>query len=253
MFVCGCTRSQFLFSALLLTNVASALAQNVSSVFVSPSSPLTAGSRGSLWLLCMNNSSNEVSRTFELSLNCALTSASGPSKSVLWLNTNSSRITISIAPGGFIKEEYLLNVPPTISGQVRLDVSNYNQFAILVEAGSSGALAAVQTPPRLPKTKTARPLTEIINNNISSHLSLYEPVYFILGTYPAAEFQLSVKYQVFTFTNVNPVANTFDHFYVAYTQTSFWDTHLPEFTVFLRYQLQTIGILLLSRRSSGND
>jgi outer membrane phospholipase A len=53
------------------------------------------------------------------------------------------------------------------------------------------------------------------------YLSTYEPIYFLLGTYPAAEFQFSLKYQVFAFTNhwARPSTN----FYLAYTQTSFWD------------------------------
>ncbi len=55
----------------------------------------------------------------------------------------------------------------------------------------------------------------------SRYLSSYEPIYFLLGSYPAAEFQFSLKYQVFSPTNrwARPSTN----FYLAYTQTSFWD------------------------------
>jgi outer membrane phospholipase A len=55
----------------------------------------------------------------------------------------------------------------------------------------------------------------------SRYLTAYEPVYFLLGTYPAAEFQFSLKYQVFAPTN--RWAQPFTNLYLAYTQTSFWD------------------------------
>jgi outer membrane phospholipase A len=55
---------------------------------------------------------------------------------------------------------------------------------------------------------------------LGNHVSPYEPIYFLLGSYPAAKFQLSLKYRIFAFTNdLNPFSNL----YFAYTQTSFWD------------------------------
>ncbi len=51
-------------------------------------------------------------------------------------------------------------------------------------------------------------------------MTAYEPIYFILGTYPAAEFQFSIKYKVFNYTNE---CNPLGYLYFAYTQTSFWD------------------------------
>jgi outer membrane phospholipase A len=60
-----------------------------------------------------------------------------------------------------------------------------------------------------------------VTTPFSRFLSPYEPVYFLLGTYPAAEFQFSLKYQPFYFTNGS--ARPLTNFYLAYTQTSFWD------------------------------
>jgi len=130
-FVWRSTISGLLLSILILTNPASALAQEVTCVLVSPSQPLTAGTRGVVWLYCLNNSSNEVSRTFEPSLNSTLTSGSNSFNTVLML-TNRSGIEATIAPGSFVKQEYLFDVPPTLGGQVTLDASNYNQVVILV-------------------------------------------------------------------------------------------------------------------------
>ncbi len=206
--------SLWLVSVLLLTNAASTRAQDVTAVFAPPSEPLAAGSRASLWLYSFNNSSNDVSRTFEPSLSCTLLSQSVSLETVLLLNTNSSPIAATIAPGSFVKEEYLLDLPLTSSGQVALDIRNYNQVVILVEPASSGIPGAKHSPP--PPTPPGSELWEYFAN----HVSFYEPIYFILGNSPAAEFQLSLKYKLLDFKDDwDPLT----HLYVAYTQTSFWD------------------------------
>ena len=206
-----------LLSVLVLTNPASALAQEVTCVLVSPSQPLTAGTRGVVWLYCLNNSSNEVRRTFEPNLDGMLTSGSNSFKTVLVL-TNRSGIEATIAPGSFVKQEYLFDVPPTLSGQVTLDASNYNQVVILVKNNSAGAPETLATPATSPAADAA-PRSSLMEF-LGRHIYGYEPIYFLLGQYPGAEFQFSLKYKLFDLTSDwNPLA----HSYFAYTQTSFWD------------------------------
>ncbi len=213
-FISGGVRSPVLFSVLLLASAASGLAQDVTAVFVSPSGPLAAGSRSSLWLYCFNNSSNSIGRVFEPSLNCTLISQFTPLETVLMLNTNSSPLAATIAPGSFIKAEYLLDLPLTSSGQVTLDIRNYNQVVILVAPPSFG-IPGVKQPPPAPVPPGSE-LWEFF----ADHMSFYEPIYFILGTYPAAEFQVSLKYKLLDLKeNWNP----FTHLYFGYTQTSFWE------------------------------
>lgn len=71
-------------------------------------------------------------------------------------------------------------------------------------------------------------------NYFSGHLSLYEPTYFILGTYPAAEYQFSVKYKLFDLKDSTdlyseiPLLDPISFSYVAYTQTSFWTLLTPD-------------------------
>ena len=55
---------------------------------------------------------------------------------------------------------------------------------------------------------------------LGDHIYPYEPIYFLLGTYPAAEFQFSLKYKLF---DLDSEWNPLGHVYFAYTQTSFWD------------------------------
>ena len=229
-------RSQLLFSILLLINAASVPAQDVTAVFTPPSGTFTAGSRASLWLFCMNNSSNPINRTFEPSLPCTLTAQSVTLETVVLLNTNTSPSAVTIAPGGFVKEEYLLDLPLTTHGQVTLEINSYNQLVVLVAPGSSGIAGAAPTPPT--STSMATPATTStpasttphpeLRDYFANHMSFYEPIYFIGGSAPAVEFQLSFKYKLFDFKdNWDPLT----HLYFAYTQTSFWSafTRNPSF------------------------
>ena len=213
-FLWGGARSWLFISVLFLASAASVLAQDVTSVFVPPSDPLAAGGRSSLWLYCFNNSSNPISRTFEPSLDCTLTSESVSLETVLLLNTNSSAVQAVIAPGGFVKEEYLLDIPLTSSGPVTLAASNYNPFVILVLPASAGIPGAKHS------STAPAPSGSEAWEFFANHMSFYEPIYFLLGTYPAAEFQVSLKYKLIDLKDtVNPLA----HLYFGYTQTSFWE------------------------------
>lgn len=216
-FVWGGVRSPLVVLVLLLTSIASALAQDVTAVFAPPSGPLAAGSRSSLWLYCFNNSTNSIGRIFEPSLNCTLISQSVSLETVLLLNTNSGPMAATIAPGSFVKVEYLLDLPLTTRGQVTLSIRNYNQVMVLVEPASTG-IPLVTPRPSTPSTNVA-PEYEL-GEYLGTHMSFYEPIYFIMGTAPAVEFQFSLKYKLFdSKDNWDPLT----HLYFAYTQTSFWD------------------------------
>ncbi len=209
--------SGLLLAILVLANPASVLAQEVTCVLVSPSEPLTAGTRGGVWLYCLNNSSNEVRRTFEPGLDGTLTWGTNSFKTVLAL-TNRSGIEATIAPGSFVKKEYRFDVPSTPGGRVTLGASNYNQVVILVRNNPAGTPATPAMPATPPATDAA-PRSSVMEF-LGRHIYGYEPIYFLLGQYPGAEFQFSLKYKVFDLTSDwNPLA----HSYFAYTQTSFWD------------------------------
>jgi phospholipase A1 len=226
-------RSQLLFLVLLLASVGSVRAQDITAVFTAPSGTLTAGSRASLWLFCMNNSSNSISRTFEPSLRCTLTAQSVTLETVLLLNTKSSPSAVTIPAGGFVKEEYQLDLPLTSSGPVTLDVSGYNQLMVLVEPSSTGAPVVASPPATLASGSNSTaavtaPANSDLREYFANHISFYEPIYFIAGSAPNVEFQLSLKYKLLDFKDDwDPLT----HFYFAYTQTSFWNafTKNPSF------------------------
>jgi len=208
------------FLAILLS-LAAAQAQDDSPVFVAPSRPLTAGSVGGIWLYCVNSATQAVSRHFEPEVTASLTSVSGSTPVQLEFNTNHGPDTVLLAPGGFARAEYDWAVPAGISGTFTLAVSNYNAVVLQVTAPTavSPTAIAASAPRANRSTANTGPMTPYLGF-LTNHLSTYEPIYFILGTYPAAKFQFSIKYRVFNLTNDD---NPIGHFYFAYTQTSFWD------------------------------
>ncbi len=202
--------------ALFIANAVPVQAQDVTAVFTAPPGTLPVGSRASLWLYCMNNSSHPVSRTFEPTLNCTLSSLAVTLETELHLNAKSSPSAVTIPPGGFVKEEYLLEIPITSSGQATLDISGYNPVTIVVEQGVvSEVVPAPETPP-----STSAVTNADLREYFANHVSFYEPIYFIAGSAPNVEFQFSLKYKVFDFKDDwDPLT----HFYFGYTQTSFWN------------------------------
>ncbi len=194
------------------------LAPDDAPAFVSPAQPLPAGAPASLWLYCVNSSSQAVMSHFPSRLTATLVAGGTATPVRLWLNTNSQASTALIPPGSFLRVQYQWEVPASLTGNATLEVSNYNSIAVRVVATSTGKSpdgSVSQPPARLSPVANASYLGFLTN-----HLSVYEPIYFLLGSYPAAEFQFSIKYRMFDLTNAfNPLG----HLYFSYTQTSYWD------------------------------
>jgi outer membrane phospholipase A len=212
-------RSRTAFLSLLLLTVCAlqTIAQDVTSVFPAPSGPIIAGTQLSLWLYCMNNSSNAVQQIFEPRLDAKLIQPTHTWNVSLNLLDGQEASEVTIAPGAFAKKEYLVNIPATLSGAASLSISNYNDLALRTSEPISVAHQKTQNAPA--PISTNRPPRSALAKFFDNHLSPYEPIYFLVGSYPAAEFQLSLKYQLFDLTNYPVVTNL----YFAYTQTSYWD------------------------------
>lgn len=147
---------------------------------------------------------------------------------VLLTLTNAQPGTAAVRPGGFAKAQYQFEVPPTLNGEARLMVSNYTPIVVQVQGAAVAGSSA--EPNALKKSEEAKQRTTgaVIVHYLQEHITPYEPIYFLLGTYPAAEFQFSLKYKIFT---LDGPWNPLGHFYFAYTQSSFWDllTRDPSF------------------------
>jgi outer membrane phospholipase A len=203
----------FLFALAIFA--AQVRAEDVTAVFVAQTNSFVAGGRASVWLYLMNNSAGEVHRALEPKINARFVAP--PVSWDVVLNSGNASHEITIAPGAFAKTEYYLDVPPTLHGLASLSVSNYNEVAIRVAepVGTNYVESPMVLEPA--RTKPSRTALTIFFDN---HISPYEPTYFLIGNYPAAEFQLSLKFQLFDLTNSYAVVT---NLYFAYTQTSYWD------------------------------
>ena len=110
-------RSRTAFLSLLLLTVCAlqTIAQDVTSVFPAPSGPVVAGTQLSLWLYCMNNSSNAVHQFFEPRLNGKLIQPAHTWNVTVDLVDGPVASEVTIAPGAFAKKEYLVHIPATLS------------------------------------------------------------------------------------------------------------------------------------------
>ena len=185
------------FSIALLLSLATVSGQEATYVFVPPAQPLTAGKQASLWLYCMNNSTQAIAHTFEPSLPCRLVAGLRTNETILTLSA--SNPPAMIAPGAFAKAEYHLDIPANIQGQASFNVSNYSAFTIPVVVATADAPFMAETEsPSLPPTDAS--VSSLIGDFYDKHLFRYEPIYFLLGNYPAAKFQLSLKYRLFSYS-----------------------------------------------------
>ena len=180
---------------LLLLASAVAQAQEMICVLTAPARPLTAGGQGSIWLNCLNNSSKDIRQTFVSSISGALTFGTNSFKTVL-LPTARTGKTATIAPGGFARQEYVFDVPPNAAGQMILTAGNYNQVVMQGENAAPGIPLTAQksAPPSTNETASAETSGPLFQGFLGRHIFPYEPIYFLQGTYPAAEFQFSLKY-----------------------------------------------------------
>jgi phospholipase A1 len=190
-------------------------AEDLTAVFIAPTNSFVAGQQASVRLYLLNNSSGEAHRTLEPKLNARFIAPPVSWDVILTSSSGSNEVTI--APGAFAKAEYVVDVPPALRGLASLSVSNYNEVAVRVIEPEATNQVEVLASPEPEKTKAQRTaLAKFFDN----HLSPYEPIYFLIGNYPAAEFQLSMKFQLFDLTNNYAVVT---NLYFAYTQTSYWD------------------------------
>jgi len=213
---------RFILSGLLALLVAQSSAQEITSVFTLPAQPLVPGRQVNLWLYSMNCSSNETRLALPPSIGGRFVSGWSTDDVTLALNTNQSPLEVTIAAGAFAKAEYWVTVPSNIRGPATLELTNYNTLVLAVSdnPATTNLVLAPPAPVSRRATNATTQVGEQLASYLNNHISPYEPIYFLLGSYPAAKFQLSLKYRIFAVNNdMNPLANL----YFAYTQTSFWD------------------------------
>jgi outer membrane phospholipase A len=211
--------------------------QDVTVTFTGPSEPVLAGSRTKLWLNVLNPSGREASWMFPQRIEGRVISPQGESQTSLGLRNPAEAGEAKIAPGAFVRREYLLPIPASATGQVVVVFPQLNVNRMVLDT--------VAPPPVANKTeeKNESAIARLIEHVepkepgkpfdagrfFKEHISGYEPFYFIAGTKsPNAKFQISFMYQLLY--NEGPLAAeapALKGFNLAYTQTSLWDWNAP--------------------------
>ncbi|MFC1829335.1 phospholipase A [Thermodesulfobacteriota bacterium] len=133
---------------------------------------------------------------------------------------------VALEKNSFVKRRYRFTVPEDIEGPVRMAISEIDAAGVMF-------LVTAATQPKTEVAETAEPSKDqaaleslfTLYQPYLANLSVYEPMYFLVGTDPTqSKFQLSFKYRLF-----NPKGAPAEKYswlngvHFGYTQTSFWD------------------------------
>ena len=197
-----------------------------------PAAAVTAGTPVSVWLNALNASDREISWTFPPRIERKIIAAQGTFAGALELHSAESK-AVAIAPGAFVRREYVSVLPPVVAGQLVMEFPGLNANRAVLDAQAPAA-DAIRPEPNTNSVFT-RLIKEVEPEEpgkgfepgrfFKEHISGYEPMYFIAGTKsPNAKFQISFAYQLLN--KDGPLATNLPAlrgFHIAYTQTSLWD------------------------------
>ena len=204
-----------------------------------PANMVTAGSAASIWVNVLNVSTQKVTWLFPVSFPCQL--ADGGKNVEVWakLRDRKENGAAEIAPGTFVRHEYLLPIPESWTGEATLQTREIAKTQLAFEIETPATMAEI----RETNAPTMETLTGILSgewhenadgsydpeNFFKEHIFGYEPFYFIVGTKtPNAKFQISFKYRLLNehgwLAEKQPWLTGL---HIAYTQQSLWDWNAP--------------------------
>jgi len=210
--------------------------EDVVLTFTVPLELKVAAGSVSVWLNALNSSSNQVTWTFPRQIESRIVSSQGAFNGTLELRSAESGL-VAIPPGGFIRQEYLLPVPDSVTGQAVIEFPKLNANRVVLNIQPSPPIASRTDNGKSSAFTTLIKEVEPAGPGegfdpgrfFKEHISGYEPFYFIGGTKsPNVKFQISFKYQLLnsegTLAEKAPVLKGF---HIAYTQTSLWNLNGP--------------------------
>ena len=210
--------------------------QGAGLTFTVASESVTAGAAVSVWLNVLNPSGQEISWAFPPQIERKIISAQGSFTGELELHsTELSEVTI--APGTFVRREYIATVPAAVAGRAVLEFPGLNANRVVLDVAAP--ISVAMAPEKTADSFVTRYFNEVEPQEpgksfdpgrfFKEHISGYEPMYFIAGTKsPNAKFQISFAYQLLN--QDGPLAEkdpALKGFHIAYTQTSLWDWNAP--------------------------
>lgn len=204
-----------------------AAGQEITFTLVAPSQPVPVGSTISIWLVFLNTSDHQLSRSFPPTLELRLRTGTTDQEVSVQLRNPAEAGEIMIPPGGYARREYAATLPGGLEGAVVFSAAGIPANPVVVEVRKPQAIAAVPVAKPTVPERTGEGFDP--QEFFKEHFFGYEPFYFIAGTKsPNAKFQISFKYRLFrergTLVEQYP---SLKGFHLAYTQTSLWDLNSP--------------------------
>ncbi len=233
----GHRRFQIFFAVAVMAWSQFASAQQLVFSFSASTNPVTAGNATTLWLNALNPSDQPVALTFPDTIKAQIVSEKASFAISLALPTAATANSLTnLAPGSFVRREYIFHCPTMATGRVILECSNFPAAPFVLDVLPPQAVATLASKEKsafqqflqdAEPTEAGQPFDP--TRYFKQHFAPYEPIYFIAGsTAPTAKFQFSFQYQLVSETGWLaqhvPISKDF-HF--AYTQVSLWDLAAP--------------------------
>lgn len=211
-----------LIAALFLANACLLFGQGAITTLVPPPEAVASGTAVSIGLVGFNATSADTA--FDAPKFLAGRLITGERSIAVELRTHEAAPT-TLRPGTFARRNYLLTLPPEVSGRVILEVANAGSSplrAVILAQGNATVRPADQPAP---PAALAPPTSAVasIDRSFWNHFAPHEAIYFLYGAEaPAAKFQLSFKYRLRSFGAGDP-EHALHTLQFGYTQRSLWD------------------------------
>ncbi len=209
-----------LFILLMVSTTSRAWAVDLDMVIAVPQGPVRGGGVVTVDVYLHNHTDATITRELPPTVICRIDTG----RSTVSVNADlvgwAAQSHVKIPGRGFAKRQYTVLLPVYATGSVRilLETIDANPLIIPVEKAPPEAWVGQQVP--LDEGPT-------MLQSFLDDLSVYEPMYFLLGVDPGldqSKFQFSFKYRLF-----NPegylaeIAPWVTGFHLGYTQRSIWD------------------------------
>jgi outer membrane phospholipase A len=209
-----------LFILLMVSTTPIAESADLEMVLAPPQNPVQGGETVILDLYLHNNTDAIITRELPPTSTCRIDTLRSTVTVNADLVNREAGFHVAIPGRGFTKRQYAVTLPIYATGSVRitLEAIDTNPLILPVEKAPPEAWGDQQVP--LDEGPT-------MIQSFLDDLSVYEPMYFLLGVDPGldqSKFQFSFKYRLF-----NPkgylaeIAPWVTGFHLGYTQRSIWD------------------------------
>ena len=202
-------------------------------VLSAPTTQVVAGTSVAFWVNAMNTSSDKMRWMFPSQIECRVTSSDFSERLTANLGTSAQPMTVEIAPGAFVRREYALQFPQSLSGEVTVEMTEVGQGRLVFQVRAAATHLPSTNAGVLPFLKGHKQTGETPAYSpeefFKAHIFGYEPFYFIAGPdSPNAKFQISFEYRLLNeYGRLAQKAPWLAGFYLAYSQTSLWDWNAP--------------------------